>query len=67
MNEEMNVSEIMSDIMTGYLMNGCDGCPFYGIKDKGIEQYCDSVPLNCKWWALKLYFENIERSNEKNG
>lgn len=67
MTEEKNVSEIMSNIMVGYMINGCDGCPFYGIKDKGIDQYCNAVPINCKWSALHQYFKNLERSIGKNG
>lgn len=57
-------SEIMAQMMAGYLINGCDGCPFYGIEEYEIDQYCDSVPLNCKWAVLWKYFESQEAEDE---
>lgn len=60
MSEEKKTSDVMSEIMAGYLINNCDGCPFYGIQGFEISQYCDSIPLNCKWMLLWKYFENVE-------
>lgn len=54
-------SEIMSQIMAGYLCNGCKGCPFYGIEKYEIAQYCDSTPIDCKWMILWNYFRNVEK------
>lgn len=62
MTENKRTSEIMSQIMAGYLTNCCDGCPFLGIKEYEIDEYCDSVPLNCKWMFLWRYFENQENA-----
>lgn len=62
MTENKRTSEIMSQIMAGYLTNCCDGCPFLGIKEYEIDEYCDSVPINCKWMLLWRYFENQENA-----
>lgn len=62
---EKKTSEIMAQMMAGYLINGCDGCPFYGIKEFEIDQYCDSVPLNCKWMILWKYFETQEKAESE--
>lgn len=64
MNEK-KTSDVMSQIMAGYLCNGCDGCPFYGIEEYEIDQYCDSVPLNCKWLMLWKYFESVEKEESE--
>ena len=58
MNEKF--SDVIGEIQAGYLMNGCDGCPFHGIEDYGIKQRCDSKPINCVWWQLYYYFETTE-------
>lgn len=58
-------SEVMMEITAGYLMNGCEGCPFHGIEEYEIKQRCDSVPLNCIWWTLERYFKK-EEEKEKN-
>ena len=63
---DKKTSDILENIMAGYLVNGCDGCPFYGIEEYEIEQYCDSVPLNCCWLSLVGYFKRQEeKENEE--
>lgn len=64
MEEEKTTSQIMTEIAAGYLMHNCADCPFYGIREYEIKQRCDSVPLNCKWMALKMYFEGVEKDKE---
>lgn len=64
MNDE-KLSDVMMNITAGYLANGCDGCPFYGIDEYDIKQRCDSVPVNCMWWALNRYFNIIEKNKER--
>lgn len=58
---EKTTSQIISMIMAGYLINGCEGCPFYGIEEYEIDQVCDSVPINCSWVSLWKYFEAEEQ------
>lgn len=65
MSEEEKTSEVMMEIAAGYLCNGCEGCPFYGIEDYEIKRRCDSVPLNCIWWNLNRYFKHQEEMEEK--
>jgi hypothetical protein len=63
MNDE-NVSDVMMDIAAGYIMNDCNGCPFYGIEEYDIKQRCDSVPINCIWWTLERYFKMLEEKKK---
>lgn len=65
MEESKRMSEIMSQIMAGYLANCCECCPFLGIEKYEIDKYCDSVPLNCKWVWLWKYFEQLEESESE--
>ena len=59
MNDE-KASDVMMEITVGYLMNGCEGCPFFGIEEYEIKQRCDSAPINCIWWTLERYFKGAE-------
>ena len=43
--------DVFMTIAAHYLINRCEGCPFIDVAD-----VCDSVPLNCKWLVLRLYF-----------
>lgn len=60
MKQHEKSSDIISQIMAGYLVNNCKGCPFYGIKEYEIAQYCDSKPINCCWLRMKMIFRNWE-------
>lgn len=60
MNEK-KTSEVMAQVMSGYILNYCNGCPFYGIEEYEIEQVCDSKMINCTWMRLWKYFENAEK------
>lgn len=61
MDEETKWSDVIMTIQAGYLTNGCDGCPFCGIENYEIPQYCNGVPLYCKWWQLHKIFKFLER------
>ena len=65
MNEEEKFSDVIMEIQAGYLISGCDGCPFYGIEEYGIKQRCDSVPINCIWWCMNRYFRQVEQEEEQ--
>lgn len=56
---EKTTSEFMLEIASHYLMNGCDGCPFYD-----VTKTCDSKPINCTWMALRNYFKAEESKEE---
>lgn len=56
---EKTTSEFMLEIASHYLMNGCDGCPFYN-----VTKTCDSKPINCNWMALRNYFKAEESKEE---
>lgn len=56
---EKTTSEFMLEIASHYLINGCDGCPFYS-----VTKTCDSKPINCNWMALRNYFKAEESKEE---
>ena len=62
---DKTTSEIMSMIMSGYLLNNCKGCPFHGIKEYEIERTCDTIPLHCSWMILWKYFELKEEQESE--
>lgn len=58
-------SDVMLDIATHYLMNGCDECDFLCVSNT-----CDAKPINCNWMKLYHYFKNAEdkeQDGESNG
>ena len=58
MIEAKTTSEVMMEIASYHLCNGCDEtCDFYRNGD------CDSKPLNCIWINLHQYFK-IEEMKE---
>lgn len=61
MSELEQLAKQLEDIRNIYFFNGCNNCPFYSMENvsEGIENgteedtnFCDSVPINCKFWAL---------------
>lgn len=61
MTELEQLAEQLLFIRNMFFVEGCDGCPFYSMEDisediqNGNEpdtNYCDSVPIHCKFWAL---------------
>lgn len=65
MTEQEKFSDTVMNIAVGYLMNGCEGCPFYGIEEYEIRQICDSKPINCVWWWMNRYFNQVEQEEDK--
>ena len=65
MTEQEKFSDTVMNIAVGYLMNGCEGCPFYGIEEYEIRQICDSKPINCVWWWMNRYFNQVEQEENK--
>lgn len=57
--KDLKTSEIMLDIASHYLMNGCDRCDFLC-----VSKTCDSIPIHCNWMRLYYHFKRIE---EKDG
>lgn len=54
--KEFKFSEIMIEIATHYLKNGCDECDFLR-----VSETCDSVPIHCNWMKLYHYFKSDEK------
>jgi len=52
MNNEKEASEMMFEIASYHLSNGCDEtCDFYR------NGNCDAIPLYCTWIKLHQYFK----------
>lgn len=61
MTELEQFASQLEHIRNVYFFEGCNSCPFYSMEDisysiqDGNEpdtNYCDSVPIHCKFWAL---------------
>lgn len=65
MKEEEYFSDVIMEIQAGYLVKGCENCPFYGIEEYEIQQRCDGIPIHCIWWAMHRHFKALESSEYK--
>lgn len=54
--KEQTTSEIMLEIGSHYLCNGCNNCDFYT-----VSKTCDAIPLHCSWMILYKYFQGLEK------
>lgn len=61
MSELEQLAKQLETIRNIYFFEGCDGCPFYSMEDVSPDiqdgkepdtNFCDSVPVNCKFLAL---------------
>lgn len=52
---EKTTSEIMMEIASHYLCNGCDDCDFYKVAGT-----CDAIPIHCNWMILYNHFKQEE-------
>ena len=58
MNRPKTNSEMMMDIGSKILSNGCnEKCSFY-------PKYCNAIPINCNWIWLSMLFKELEKEGK---
>lgn len=58
--EEKTTSEVMFQIASHYMFNGCNDCDFYK-----VAKICDARPLNCAYMKLRYFFEDLEEKEKQ--